>query len=61
MWKDIPGYEGVYEINQSGQIRRIETGMEITHIPACCKGKRKSANGYRWKYKENGGFNYGTN
>ena len=29
-----------------------ETGMDITHVSSCCKGKRKSANGYRWKYKK---------
>lgn len=28
-----------------------ETGMDITHVSSCCKGKRKTANGYRWQYK----------
>lgn len=30
---------------------RNETGMDITHVSSCCRGKRKSANGYRWQYK----------
>lgn len=33
-----------------------ETGMDITHVSSCCRGKRKTANGFRWKYKENGGL-----
>jgi hypothetical protein len=28
------------------------TGTDISHISSCCKGKRKTANGYGWKYKE---------
>lgn len=29
-----------------------QTNITTSHISACCKGKRKSANGYRWMYKE---------
>ena len=27
------------------------TGMDISHVSSCCRGKRKTANGYRWQYK----------
>lgn len=27
MWKDIPGYEGLYEINEYGEIRSLKTGQ----------------------------------
>ena len=27
------------------------TGMDITHVSSCCRGTRKTANGYRWQYK----------
>jgi hypothetical protein len=30
---------------------RNETGMDITHVSSCCRGKRKSANGFCWQYK----------
>ena len=29
-----------------------ETGFAFQHISACCKGKLKTAYGYKWKYKE---------
>ena len=29
-----------------------QTGCNSSHICQCCKGKRKSAGGYIWKYKE---------
>lgn len=32
---------------------KIATGMDITHVSSCCRGKRKTANGYIWKYKNN--------
>ena len=28
-----------------------ELGINNGHICLCCKGKRKSAGGYKWKYK----------
>lgn len=36
IWKDVPGY--------------VETG--IANISYCANGKRKTAGGYKWKYKE---------
>ena len=29
-----------------------ELGYESNHICECCKNKRKTSNGFRWKYKE---------
>lgn len=28
-----------------------ETGIDMGHITACCRGTRKTAGNYRWKYK----------
>lgn len=28
-----------------------ETGISVSNISACCKGRKKSAGGYIWKYK----------
>ena len=35
IWKDIKGYENMYQISNQ-----------------CCLGKRKTAGGYIWKYKD---------
>lgn len=29
----------------------LETGIDMGHVTACCRGKRKTAGGYCWKYK----------
>ena len=29
-----------------------QTGCNNSHIGSCCKGKRKSAGGFIWKYKK---------
>lgn len=29
-----------------------QTGVDRNNIVACCRGRRKTAGGYRWKYKE---------
>lgn len=29
----------------------IETKIDMGHVTACCRGKRKTAGGYCWKYK----------
>lgn len=31
MFKDIPGYEGIYEISKKGMVRRIKTGRILKH------------------------------
>lgn len=41
----------VKEYPSTKQVER-ELGFNQGHISACCKGKRKTAYGYKWKYKE---------
>jgi hypothetical protein len=38
-----------YSIAQAGR----ETGANHTHISSCCKGKRNTAGGFKWKYDDN--------
>ena len=84
IWKDVVGYEGLYEVSNFGNVRSLfrykkqlkwdvannryagefikewpsakdattELGYESNHICECCKNKRKTSNGFRWKYKE---------
>lgn len=35
-----------------GNLAQQKTGISAPHIRSCCCGKRKSAGGYIWKYKE---------
>lgn len=37
---------------QSAKVAEQLTGIKAPSIAAVCKGKRKSAGGYVWKYKE---------
>ena len=55
------GVKGVLQFSKDGEflseylsIKEAErqTGCNPSHICQCCKGKRKSAGGYIWKYKE---------
>lgn len=39
VWKDIPGYEGLYQVSNLGK-----------EISLVCKGIYKQAGGYRWEY-----------
>ena len=39
-------------IKEWDSISSAKKELGTTHITDCCKGKRKSANGYIWKYKE---------
>ena len=41
----------VKEYPSTHQIER-ETGFAQSNISKCCKGKRKTAYGYKWRYKE---------
>lgn len=41
----------VKEYPSTMQVAR-ELGFSCGHICECCKGKRKTAHGYKWKYKE---------
>lgn len=39
-------------IYHSGKDASEKTGVNHSHIFQCCKGKRKTAGGYHWQYKE---------
>lgn len=41
----------VKEYQSTMQVAR-ELGFSCGHICECCKGKRKTAHGFKWKYKE---------
>lgn len=43
-------YKYIKEFN-SGLDAEIETGIGRSHISQCCNGKRKSAGGYIWRFK----------
>lgn len=38
-------YYGISEANK-------QTGINLSSISACCRNKRKTAGGYKWKYYE---------
>lgn len=37
---------------QSARKAHEATGADSSHINECCNGKRKTANGFQWRYKE---------
>ena len=41
----------IREWKGASEVERV-LGINNSHINACCKGKRKSAGGFVWKYKE---------
>lgn len=41
-------------VKEWGYIKEAQEKLQISHISDVCKGKRKSAGGYVWKYKEMG-------
>ena len=55
------GVNGILQFSKNGEFiaeypsiheAERQTGCNNSHICECCKGKRKSASGYIWKYKE---------
>lgn len=50
IWKDIHGYEGIYQASSLGRIKRV-LGYNNGNISKVCNGFRKYAFGYIWKYK----------
>lgn len=37
---------------QGGSVIKKELGINVNHIYSCCTGKRKTSNGFIWKFKE---------
>lgn len=50
MWKDIKNYEGVYQVDKIGNVRRI-LHISQGHISEVCRGEKRTYKGYIWKYK----------
>ena len=55
------GVNGILQFSKDGEFiaeypstkeAERQTGCNSSHICQCCKGKRKSAGGFIWKYKE---------
>ena len=48
MWRDIPGYEGIYQASKDGQIRRIDGkyGRQTRKTPCYIIKPTKATNGY---------------
>lgn len=46
-WKDIPGYEGLYQINQLGQVKSLPRKGTKGGIKA--KGHYNIMYGYHWE------------
>lgn len=51
IWKDIKGYEGLYQVSNLGQVKSLN--YNHTKQEKILKPKiSKTAGGYTWKYKE---------
>lgn len=59
IWKDISGYEGIYQASNLGNIKSIcrkfkdasmKTGIKYQNISSCCRKQQKTAGGYTWEY-----------
>lgn len=47
---DIKTNEIIKEFPSVSEVQR-QLGISITHISECCKGKRKTCGGFKWRYK----------
>lgn len=47
IWKDVEGYEKLYQVSNLGRVRSLGRDR------ACCHGKPRyqTAGGFRWRYK----------
>ena len=55
MWRDIRGYEGLYQVSNYGRVRSLDKN----EISICCRGgrhrnkkwiARKTHKGFKWSY-----------
>lgn len=71
VWKDIQGYEGLYQVSSLGRVKSLprgnkkerirvpraayhvekELGYFCTLISRCCRGKKKTYKGYKWRFE----------
>lgn len=50
-WKEIKGYEGLYEVSTLGRVRSMDRWVaHRDNSKKFIKGKSKTSNGYIWKY-----------
>lgn len=40
-WRDVAGYEGIYQVSSFGRVKSL-----------CCDGIARQAGGYRWKFAQ---------
>ena len=51
MWNDVPGYEGLYQVSNQGNVRSVERIVKDTHCTRIFKGRQLKQffdhNGYK--------------
>ena len=50
IWKDITGYEGLYQISNLGRVKSLGNNKSIKE--KILKHKEKTCGGYHWDYIE---------
>lgn len=52
IWKDINGFEGLYQVSNFGKIRTLKRNKEMKGglTGLCVRGLRNKAHNYIWKY-----------
>ena len=48
VWKDVPGYEGLYQVSNLGRVKSLP--IRQSGISGCLIGKNKTSGGYIWRY-----------
>lgn len=51
IWKDIPGYEGLYQVSNYGRVKRLPSWVRATH------GSKQYREGKILRYKNSRGYN----
>lgn len=58
-WKDVLGFEGVYQVNNIGQVYSCHTTKILNayksndgYVSKVCKRIKYTAAGYVWRYKD---------
>ena len=58
-WKDVIGYEGLYQVSISGKVKRLAYynkvsggGKSQSMIARCARGERNKYKNYVWRYEK---------
>ena len=58
-WKDVIGYEGLYQVSNSGKVKRLAYynkvsggGKSQSMIARCARGERNKYKNYVWRYEK---------